>query len=322
MILCRSELISILVPVYNVESFIGKCAESLFSQTYQNLQFVFVNDASTDRSLQILHSQINKYPNRSNSILVINNERNYGLSKTRNIALSHALGKYIIHVDGDDYLEPDAIQKLYELALNTSADIVVGDFVFDFEKYSKPYTHSSFLTKNDYLFHIIRRKVPCCIWGKLIRKSLILKNNITSIEGVSFGEDFVVMVRLLDQAKQIQFLNKVIYHYVKTNQSSITANIDEKSVNDLLVVNEVLFSYFKKNQYINNQIKLYTKLLLLKQLSDKKLLKKSAELYPEIKIPSFISMRDRIIMMLAGASCFTLLIALNSAYKKLAKVFR
>lgn len=316
----KNELISVLVPVYNVERFIGKCAESLFSQTYRNLQFIFVNDASTDQSLQVLRSRIDKYPDRSESVMVITNECNRGLSEARNIALSHALGEYIIHVDGDDFLEPYAIQKLYELALNTNADVVIGDFVFDFKTYSKPYIHTNYSNKRDYLLGLIRRKVPCCIWGKLIRKSLIVENNITSIKGVSFGEDFVVIVRLIDQARKISFLNEVIYHYVKTNQNSITATIDETSIRDLLVVNKVLCSYFGKNQFINNQIKLYTKLLLFKQVSSKKLLKTTAKLYPEIKDSSLIPIRDKIIMKLAETSSFSLIILLNSTYKILAKI--
>lgn len=316
------ELISVLVPVYNVEAFIAKCAESLFNQTYEKLQFIFVNDASTDESLNILSHQIGRYPNRRDSIIVINNDYNQGLSAVRNIALSHSSGQYIVHVDGDDYLEPNAIEELYETAKNTEADLVVGDFVSDYKLCSESYTHTKYTSKNDYLLDVIHRKVPCCIWGKLIRKDLITKNNITSIDGVSYGEDFVVTVRLIDKASRVAFLHKIIYHYVKTNQQSITANINEKSISDLLRVNEVLCSYFNDDVNLCDRIRLYTKLLLLKQISDRDLLEKASQIYQDTKNYSFISMKDRVVLELANRSYFGLLAYLNLIYKILSKFRR
>ena len=318
----HNELISVLVPVYNVQNFIAKCAESLFRQTFGNIQYVFVNDASTDKSLQVLLQQIKKFPQRSGFVTIVNNEKNRGLSAARNIALAHALGKYIIHVDGDDFLELDAVYRLYERAKSKNAELVVGDFISDFPGHSEVYKHPKYRLKGNYLLDVIHRKVPCCVWGKLIRRDFLIKNKITSIDGVNFGEDFVVTVRMIDRAERIEFLDSVVYHYVRTNQQSITMNLSEKSIKDLLQVNEVLFDYFGIKSELSNQIKLYTKLLLLKQLTDKKLLIESATIYPNIENSCSISYIDRIILILAKYSCFAFLLFLCSNYKRVVRVFQ
>lgn len=309
----NKELISILVPLYNVENFVHKCAESLLRQTYEHLEFIFVNDASTDNTSTVLLQSIGKFPNRSASIKIIQNIKNCGLSAVRNIALSHASGDYIVFVDGDDFLESDAIERLYEKKLCTGADIVVGDFFYEYKNSRIVYRHSKNLTQKNYFLGIVQRSIPCCIWGKLIRKDLFIRNKIKSIDEVQFGEDFVLTTRLVYKAQNIVFLHYPIYHYVKTNLQSITKRLNERSINDLLKVNTVLFDYFL-NHEINYQLKLYTKIFLLKQVSSIKLLETASQIYPELTIKKPIKIKDRIILGLAKRSYYKLLLCLDYAY--------
>ena len=97
--------VSILVPIYGVEKYIERCARLLFEQTYENIEYVFVNDCTKDRSLDILKNVIEQYVLRKPHITIVDNERNLGLAGTRNVAMARATGDFVIHVDSDDYIE-------------------------------------------------------------------------------------------------------------------------------------------------------------------------------------------------------------------------
>ena len=308
------ELISILVPLYNVESFVRKCIDSVFSQTYQNLEFIFINDGSTDNTKVVLEQLLKEFPNKATSTKDVNNKKNYGTSSVRNIALSLASGKYIFFIDGDDFIEKDAIARLYQKQQNTGADIVVGDFFTEYEDSKVIYRHKSDLSKEDYFLGVIKRTIPCCIWGKLIRRDLFLKNQIKIVDRVQLGEDFAIATQLIYIAQNISFLGHPIYHYRRTNQQSVTKNLCQQSIDDLLKVNDVLFKFFGENQEINNQIKLYTKLLLFKELPTIELLKKASKIYPETTIPQSLRIKDRVVLTLANRSYFWLLHNLYRIY--------
>ena len=308
------ELISVLVPLYNVELFVHKCIDSVFSQTYQNLEFIFINDDSTDNTKNVLEQLLKKFPNKATSVKFVNNEKNYGISSVRKIALSLALGEYIFFVDGDDFIERDAIARLYQKQQNTGADIVVGDFFVEYEDYKVVYTHQKDLSSEEYFLGLIKRTIPCCIWGKLIRRDLFLKNRIRMVDRVQLGEDFAIMTQLSYLTQKITFLGHPVYHYRKTNQQSIMMNLSEQSIDDLLKVNDVLFNVFGENQEINNQIKLYTKLLFFKQLPTIDLLKMASRIYPETTIPQSLRIKDRLVLTLADRSHFWLLHNLYQIY--------
>ena len=106
--------VSVLVPVYRVDRFIERCARSLFEQTYDNLEYIFVDDCSTDNSIAILRRVMEDYPERKGQVRIIRPERNRGLAAARNTALDAANGLFVTHVDSDDYLDRDAIRLLVE----------------------------------------------------------------------------------------------------------------------------------------------------------------------------------------------------------------
>ena len=105
-------LISILVPVYNVNLYIERCARSLFEQTYKNIEFIFVNDCTPDNSIDILKTIITSYPEVYDKVKIINHINNKGLSYARNTALQNATGEYIIHIDSDDFIDRNCIKEL------------------------------------------------------------------------------------------------------------------------------------------------------------------------------------------------------------------
>ena len=121
-------LVSILVPVYKVEKYIEQCARSLFEQTYDNLEYIFLDDCSPDNSIEILKRVMEDYPERKAQVRIIRHERNRGLAAARNTALDAANGPFVTHVDSDDYLGRDAIRLLVKKQEETGADIVSGNY--------------------------------------------------------------------------------------------------------------------------------------------------------------------------------------------------
>ena len=104
--------ISVLVPVYGVEKYIARCAESLFGQTYEDLEYVFVDDCTTDRSMAVLHEAIERWPRRKGQVRIMRNDRNRGIGYTRQRLVDAATGCYVTFVDSDDYLPPRAVELL------------------------------------------------------------------------------------------------------------------------------------------------------------------------------------------------------------------
>ena len=103
--------VSICVPVYGAEKFMEKCARSLFEQTYHNIEYVFVNDCTPDRSIEVIRQVLLDYPQRQASVKIVEHEHNRGLSASRHTAVLHATGDYFLHFDDDDYMETDAISR-------------------------------------------------------------------------------------------------------------------------------------------------------------------------------------------------------------------
>ena len=131
--------VSILVCVYNTEKYIGRCAESLFGQTLRDVEYIFVDDSSTDNSIGVMESVLARYPERSEQVRTIRLAQNRGPEFARMTAAEHAAGDYLMFVDSDDYAEPDMAERLYRTAVETEADIVVCDFLTEYRDGRKKY---------------------------------------------------------------------------------------------------------------------------------------------------------------------------------------
>ena len=190
-------LVSILVPIFNVEKYIKRCVTSLMQQGYRNIEYVFVNDCTQDNSISILVETIKEYPQRTN-IKIINHESNKGLAASRNTGILNSKGTYISFVDSDDYLEPNAIEIMVKKAIETSADIVIGNFQFIINSSKKIFKRpKNRYDKIEYIQAILRwNEIDLTLWGKLIKRELFSHHNINSFDGYNFGEDFAVTSRI------------------------------------------------------------------------------------------------------------------------------
>ena len=126
--------VSVIVPIYKVEPFIGRCAQSLMEQTLTDVEFIFVDDASPDSSISVLRKVIAKYSERNKHVKVLTHAENKGLPAARNTGLAVAHGEYIFHCDSDDFIELGMLEQLYRKAIETDADIVWCDWWLSFAK--------------------------------------------------------------------------------------------------------------------------------------------------------------------------------------------
>ena len=140
--------VSVCIPVYGVEKYIERCARSLFEQTMKDgIEFIFVNDCTKDKSIEILEQVLGEYPERKEQVKIIHHEKNKGLVAARKTGLAHATGDYIIHCDSDDWVDLNLYETMYNKAVEVNADVVCCPFLQFFSaektKVIKPYITGS-----------------------------------------------------------------------------------------------------------------------------------------------------------------------------------
>lgn len=238
-------LISVLIPVYNVENYIGKCCETLFGQDYDNIEYIFVDDATPDNSVQIIKSVLESYPCRKSQVHIVTHDKNKGLSAARNTAISYASGNYLLHVDSDDFLELDAVRTLVDKAIETSADIVVFNMRHLYKNSTFEEQQKISIDKIEYLTQLITYKASVCVCGKLYKSNLFKDYGVHFVDGLNFGEDYVVTPRIVYYADNIVYLNKCLYNYVHYNEHSYTVSYKPKNIYDLVYALKLLTEFFE-----------------------------------------------------------------------------
>lgn len=218
--------ISVIVPIYNVEKFITRCVETLMEQTLQEVEFIFVNDATPDNSWNILNEVLKKYPVRRSDVILLEHDVNKGLPAARNTGLSIAHGEYIFHCDSDDFVERDMLESLYNKAVEEDADIVWCDWFLSFEKSERYMKQPSFTNAKDALKAMLGGGMKYNVWNKLVRRSLYSDNNIVFPTGHNMGEDMTILL-LFTHARNVAYIPKAFYHYVKINVSAISREISD-----------------------------------------------------------------------------------------------
>ena len=226
-------MISVIVPVFKVGNFIERCACSLFEQTLKDIEYIFVNDATPDDSIEILKACVERYPERKKQLVVVTHEHNMGLPAARNTGLAMATGEYVFHCDSDDFVEPTMLEEMHNAAKDKNADVVYCDFKLSFEKNERYMANPIYQTADDMLrLGLLGGNMKYNVWNKLVRKSLYTENNIICPAGHAMGED-MTMIRLVACAKVIAYVPKAFYHYVRLNSNAYTATMSEKHMEDI-----------------------------------------------------------------------------------------
>lgn len=218
--------ISIIIPIYGVERYIERCARSLFEQTFEDIEYIFVNDCTKDASIEILQSVIEDYPNRKSQIKILNHETNNGLPQARKTGVIEAKGDYILHCDSDDWLELDMCEKLWKAVDQNSADVVICDYYEDTgsERKIKAIIEDD---RNSIFYNHFTCQRVCSVWNKLIKRSLYSEDIIYPV--ANMGEDFALIIQLFYKVKKVVYIHLPLYHYF-INENSITNAKSEQCI--------------------------------------------------------------------------------------------
>ena len=246
--------ISVIVPVYGVEKYIERCVHSIFRQTMTDgVEFIFVNDCSNDRSIELLSACIDCYPYLRHQITIINHPRNRGLAVARQTGLEAARGEYILHLDSDDFFEPDMLEVLYQAALTGNSDVVVSDFFWSLKKGEVYQSCPLYDSKESILKSIIapwrygNKSADPCLWNKLIRRSIYREHNIRSIEGINHGEDFIVTSQILYHATVVTKVDRAFVHYNKQNFGAYTQDKSATNTRQRLMATDFVADFLARN---------------------------------------------------------------------------
>ncbi len=235
--------VSIIVPVYNVEKYIDRCISSLLKQTLEDLELIIVNDGSTDSSKKIIEKYLKKYPSKIKYF----EKENGGLSSARNFGLKYATGEYVGFLDSDDYVEKDMYKVMYDKAKNENSDLIECDFLWEYyidEKIInvKKDKRKKYKNKKELI-----KKPRVIVWNKLIKKNIIINNNIKFPEGLIY-EDIEFFYKLLPYIKKISYVEYFFVHYVQRENS--ISNLYTKNVGDIFQILNNIIKYYKKiNKY-------------------------------------------------------------------------
>ena len=216
--------VSVIVPIYNVAKYLRDCLESLARQEFCGLQVIMVDDASTDESNVIATEYTDKYKN----FTLVKHENNRGLSAARNTGLLHANGKYILFLDSDDYLADDALKRLYNVSEENELDVLKFDYCANIDENSElldldvVISEDSDIKEGWEFISQVQKDPSCCLI--LIRKNVIIDNNLSFLEGV-IHEDNLFFAELMLSSKRVMTSNLMLY-YRRIRNGSITQTED------------------------------------------------------------------------------------------------
>lgn len=257
-----NELVSVIVPIYNVERYLNKCLDSISRQTYSNLEIILINDGSTDDSLRICEN----YKMRDDRIKVIN-KKNGGVSSSRNIGLKHATGKYLTFIDSDDYVDKRMIEIMLKILKEKNADIVICNT-------RNVYEESDFATSQNDIFDTVKynnvEALKCIFnekpfnavcWGKLYKKSLF--DDLYFDENIKIAEDLDILYKIFFYSNSIYYISAPLYNWTVRNDSAIHCEYNKDWEGEILVCDRIIeFTRIKCPKITNYAIKRYLRIVI------------------------------------------------------------
>ena len=228
--------VSIIVPVYNAEKYLDKCIQSLVRQTLSNIEIVLVNDGSKDNSLSIIDS----WKNKDSRIVVIDQE-NQGVTRTRKNGADIARGEWITFVDADDELPSQAIEFMLNASLGF--DLVIGHVQMNLNWYFPAFMTE--WTQKEYMHDLmVNRSIHWGPYAKLFRKDLISPFVFDISRKITNGEDFIFNIRYATKAKKIKIIDRDVYKYI-WREGSATSKNPFKSLRYCLLYEKEVWKSFK-----------------------------------------------------------------------------
>lgn len=227
--------VSVIITIYNREKYIVDCSRTLFEQTLEDIELIFVDDASTDHSITLLRTLLEQYPRRISQTKIICLEKNGGRAVARQTGIDHSTGEYVIHVDSDDWVDLDMLEKLYEAAKETHADIVGCNVTHEYRNYKRIFCQDYSDDMDENIRRLLNGKIFPSLCTSLTHSFLIRDNHITFPQGLDTGEDLLFNLNLYLHAQKVVGIDNPFYHYRHTEDSGSFQHT-EKSINSVIEV--------------------------------------------------------------------------------------
>ena len=256
----KNDMISIIIPIYNVEKYLEKCLDSILNQTYKNLEIILIDDGSTDNSPNICNS----YCEKDKRIKIIH-KNNEGVSSARNKGIELSKGKYIVFIDSDDYVSNEHIEVLYDCIISNNVDLVISNLIDISEDgiiLNNEEKESFLMNKDQCLKELLSEDNfyhLCC--GNIYRKDLLEKIRFNCKYRIA--EDLDFLYRYIKQISSAYFLSKNTYYYLKREGSATNSIYSEKWNDELKICNFIIsemvelennFHKYAKRKYIRLNI--------------------------------------------------------------------
>lgn len=206
--------VSVCIPVYGVEKYIEQCVRTLFGQTLREIEYVFVDDCSPDKSIEIMQRVLEEFPERKAWVKLIRHETNKGVGAARNYAVAACTGEYVIHCDPDDWVELDMYEKMYNKAKETDADMVYCSYVREYPHGSKINCNEPFYNNHiELLNQMYTGKCQGYLFNKLYKKKIALHESIKCPNDIVMCEDLLRNTFMLPLCKKTVAVPNHFYHY-------------------------------------------------------------------------------------------------------------
>lgn len=232
------KLVSIIIPLYNVERYVEECCRAVFEQTYDNCEFVFVDDCGTDNSLKIVCSLIEEYSHLKDRMKILHHECNKGIAAARRTGMENASGTYALYVDSDDVPRRDMVERLMLIAEANDADVVMCGYSKEPNMCNVDKPH---VWEEDHvrcMMGTVGGDLPYVyLWNKLIKRDLFVQHQLYPSPKLRRSEDHYILSRLFFYAKKVMRTNEVLYFY-RTVSSSLGNSWKKKAIPDTVSITE------------------------------------------------------------------------------------
>lgn len=263
-------LVSVIIPLYNAEKYIEKCTRSLLEQTVPAhlIEFIFINDGSTDNCVGVLEKLLQEYPDRYIHVRIIHHKINLGVAAVRNTGLSVACGKYVGWADSDDWLELDMFETLLDVAEKGNFDTVSSDYYLETSSrciiIKQPWCNRS-----RYLNSVLLGEIEPVLWNRLILKTFLEKYQFRFISGCNIAEDKNFVFKVVTKASKVGHVDRPLYHYYR-NVTSLTNNGNSRLIHQEIENAKDLLIFIEQNKLeeveIRNEAIVFFKLFSKKNL--------------------------------------------------------
>ena len=222
--------VSVIIPIYGVEKYIERCARSLFEQTLDDIEYLFIDDVTPDKSIDILKQVLVEYPFRKKQVVIHRMDTNSGQAAVRKWGIQNATGDFVIHCDSDDWIDVDMYRVMYEKAIREEADVVVCDFNYtDGISYKRKVKACFSDSCDEFVLDMLYQKISWAVWNKLIRKELCSSVKVFPL--YAMGED---MVTIILSCEKISYVENAYYNYYFNPNSIMNTLTREQCMNKYL----------------------------------------------------------------------------------------